>query len=539
MSDVSIWQRIGRTMTRWINTLFNTSATMGLAVEKWSTLTRREKTHVLRAYYNSNDLYLAVKTALEERAVVKSELLPLRNPTGQVVEFHVTHLWPGALPDAIPIESDSTFIEAQQAAIANIFKWGNWGTKKQLAARILARDGNLFLKAVQNDAGDRVYPQIIDVMDVVDFDLDERDVIVWIRIDVETTTRIGTKTKTVMHTEVWSKGDEDNLGTYQKWEHDKEWGIELEKLGTPDEELTLVDEWGIDWVPFVYAKFKDIGEKWGHAAIEDALDIVDEANRMATRLHRQLFTVNDVTWALEANMVDATGRPVPAPKILDADGNEVLEVGGIRFVRLPGNSKLVPLVPNVNFSASLAALESHLVGMERQLPEMAYGRLRDQSDVSGEAIRGKLKDAVARVEEARGNVETALVRMLQMCLTIGQNAGLEGFETNIIGVYDDDDFEFTIGEREVIPTSDQEKAQAYTALAPGSPLPEPVAMKLAGYDQVDIDEATALLDQKREQQEQAFSNSVLAGIDRLNRERETAGGETEDDPATELPPGAE
>jgi hypothetical protein len=58
--------------------------------------------------------------------------------------------------------------------------------------------------------------------------------------------------------------------------------------------------------------------------------------------------------------------------------------------------------------------------LQQDLPELAYNRISEASDLSGRALRYMLEAAVSRLLEARGNGEAAFVRANEMCLSIGQ-----------------------------------------------------------------------------------------------------------------------
>jgi hypothetical protein len=91
-----------------------------------------------------------------------------------------------------------------------------------------------------------------------------------------------------------------------------------------------------------------------------------------------------------------------------------------------GNTTLKQLVPNINYEAALHVLQDHMIELEGDLPELVLYRMSDGRDLSGRAVRLMLQPAIKRVEEARGNAESALMRADQMALTMGQNAGLWG-----------------------------------------------------------------------------------------------------------------
>ena len=63
----------------------------------------RNQYNYLRAYYLSNGLYDVLRESFREIGYTPEALRPLRNPAYRVVEFYAAKLWPGALPDALPI----------------------------------------------------------------------------------------------------------------------------------------------------------------------------------------------------------------------------------------------------------------------------------------------------------------------------------------------------------------------------------------------------------------------------------------------------
>lgn len=129
----------------------------------------------------------------------------------------------------------------------------------------------------------------------------------------------------------------------------------------------------------------------------------------------------------------------------------------MKFARLPGNSSLESLVPDLKYSEHLEILNAHMLELEQDLPELAYYRMRSQSrDLSGAAVRLLLSDAIDKVVEARGNAESGLVRANEMALTIGVKHGI--FDKGI-GSYENGDFEHSFAERDVITLSETEKRQ--------------------------------------------------------------------------------
>jgi hypothetical protein len=451
------WTRgLSTGLSQWVQGLYGVRpGTPYMARGPQGTATHVDLYRVLRAYYYSNNLYDQLRDLLRRQGIAAEALKPLRNPTYRVVEFHAGHLWPGQLPGALPIMADHQDIVE---LIEQVWKWSNWSSTKQVGARQLALFGDMFIKTAQTAARDRVFFQTIEPEQITDFDADERDFLTYVRIDVPMLRRNtdGT-TKAYQHVEIWDKA----TGMYRSWDAIDRPQTPTEELGKPTREETI-ESFGIDFIPITHAKFADIGEDRGMGAVVPALDKIDEANRQATRLAQMLFRHNNVTNALERSGIDPQGRPLPPVRVNDtdptADPQSLITLGDDTFVTLPGNTVLKQLVPNINYDAALHVLQDHMVELEQDLPELVMYRISESGNLSGRAVRLMLAPAIARLEEARGNGESAMIRANQMALTMGSNAGLWD-----VGTFDNGDFEHSFEERDVLPNDELERAQAQQA----------------------------------------------------------------------------
>lgn len=410
---------------------------------------------LLMAYYLNNGLYDDLAKRQYDQARWMPAMKALRNPAYRVVQFYVAKLWPGQLPRALPIEAAKSEIIQP---IHQVWEWSNWDARKQVAVKWLAIYGDLFVKVVQREDKSRVFFQLIEPKYVSDFDTDERGFLTYIRIDTPQNRRERDRLISFTHTEVW---DKEQL---RIWEHEKG-AVDIRELGTPKQSVPL-KALGINFVPVVHIKLRDIGEDRGVGAFTHALDKIDEANILATRLHQMVFRYNKPLWALAANQVDAMGRPLPAPRVAGAEqgaDSDTFDFGDDRLVRLPGNSSLQSMVPNINYAAALEILNAHMIELEKDMPELAYYRLRDMGNISGRAARMLLSDATDLLLEARGNAEAGLARADAMALTIGANAGL----FSGIGSYEAGDFGHSFIERPVIaiPKSEEAAGQLQEAQA--------------------------------------------------------------------------
>lgn len=446
----------------------------------------------LETYYLSNGLYDAINAANRHLAAVGGDkpesLKPLRNPANRVVEFYAAKLWPGTLPDALPIEAPNKRIVP---AIEQVWQWSNWNIEKQTCARWFATFGDLFIKvATKGDPIDRVFLQNIKPRYVTAFDADERGFVTWIRIDVPRTRRDAAgKAKPYTRTEVW------DLEQCRVWEHEQGAQAEIASLGVPKEQAPL-SAFGVDFVPFVWQPFRPIGDVRGVGAFTLALDKIDEVNRQATRLHQMLYRYNRALWASVRTGTDPQQRPLPPVKI-GPENRITQDNDDDTIINLPGSTDLKSLIPAIRYTEALQVLEAQMAELSRDLPELAYYDLRE-ADLSGKAIRLLLGDAVDRVTEARGNGEAALVRAHQMALTIGQSAGL--FKD--LGTYEKGDFAHEFRTRPILEIPQEERAVAIeTYTRAGVPLITALRYMGATDEEIVALEKDRLAEREAQQQE--------------------------------------
>jgi hypothetical protein len=377
---------------------------------------------LLKAYYYNNSLYDRMTTLLGSVGEATSEIKGLRNPAFRTVEFYVGHVWNGELT----IDPEST-TDTLITDMNTIWDWCNWKQRKSLAVRWCSLYGDLFIKVVRDDPGNHVGFQLINPETV---SLIKRDVlhgdVTYIRIDTPIETEIDAQTgfrtdlKVRMHTEEWDLKKD----TFKLWEHDKNVTTVTGKLGTPIESARISEEFGIDFLPFVHVMFRDVGENRGVGAFTLQIDKIDEVNRMATRLNHILYRYNRVLYALKSNSMDKDGRPIPAPQIGNTNTRRnqtddgTVELGGDRFIRLPGMASLELLVPQIDYSSHLNTIKNQMDELAEDLPEMEYYKMRDNADISARAVWYKMSPALKRAAEFRMIMDAALVKADKMALII-------------------------------------------------------------------------------------------------------------------------
>lgn len=418
---------------------------------------------VLKAYYDRRDLYGSIPNGPKGH----------RNPARRAVEFHASHLWPGDLPDALPIEAKSTAIIEP---IHQIWEWSNWAVKKQVFARHMGVYGNGFIRVAGVKERKRVWLELIDARFVTSFELDERGFIIMFRTD-KPRGKDSSYPRPHVLTEVWSKESQD----YRIWKHEKGIGEDLEKLaGNLVSRIILP----IDFVPIVHAPFMDDGDETrggrGVGVFEPYLDDIDEACRVGSRRNEVYFRYDRNTWALIHDNKDPEGNPMPAGRFnISAEGvgvgslgefagepePDTVELGNDKIIKLFGGGKLESLVPNVDWSAAKQADDDMMNWLAEELPELLYSELKEKGDLSGVALRRIMGAAIDRGVEARGSGERAIVRANQMALTYAQKLQLPGFEVDTIGTYENKDFEHKFKVRPLIPEEESERAATRKAVA--------------------------------------------------------------------------
>jgi hypothetical protein len=472
---------------------------------------------LLRALYAQNGLYAGTAQYLKDEGLWMPSLKAIGNPTNQVVEFYAAVL-PG--PDMV-IQSDNLNLAEP---IRKLWKWSNFDALRVVLARENAMLGDSFVKVVQNDARTRVYFQMIDPEYVVDFDVDARGNVVWIRIDVPRQRRLANGTlEPYTEIEVWSKAEQ----SYRLWEYDQRNGPvyslddDLARLKQPKVEMPLA-AFGIDFVPFVHIPFRRVpGEARGQAAVWPSIEKIVNLDLILTALHQNYFAYDRPTTTLESPSVTSSGLGAPPPMIkqgnIDDGQTNVINWGRDKLFRLPSGWTIKHTVPDINFAAGLAIVQDYWTMLVRERAELIWSMLAELgSNTSGVALKTMAAKAEAMGREARANWEQGVVRADMMGLTMMVGARLAEAS---IGSFDSPDpatsFDHAFEERPILPVVEMDEAQAELAKAQGfaawvaAGLPFVEAAQRAGYTE-----------------EEAAGLALLAAAD---VERNTVATQSEDD----------
>jgi len=420
----------------------------------------RDVASMLEGYYYANGLYVESG----------EDIKPIRNPVYRCVEFYTATVWPGPIETALPIETENT---ALTDLIRQVWLWSNWAVKKQYAIRQQATTGDVLFHVATNAAIDKVYIQVAQSKNITEFDVDEQGHIDYLRYDVELT---DDDDKTYWRTEVWDKEH-----GFRAWHHGDGPTKKTSSLSDPVEGPTSLAELGggIDFVPWVWAPFNDTGVSRGTPPFWSCIEKIDEVCRKATAVAQMMNRYKKPKWEVRANAVADDGTPIPPPKFTENSDNTVTIGDDEAAYLMPGNSSLTALVPDIHWENYLASIRADTDELTRDLPEIQWSAMMDKADLSGKAVERMLSSAVSRAVEARGNIETALVRADKMALTIGKNLKLDGFDA-LDGDYDSGAFDHKFAERDVLPMSVFDRIENVAMAVNEAQIPLPIALKKYG-----------------------------------------------------------
>jgi hypothetical protein len=436
----------------------------------WDSLERRAQLDLMDEYYSNNSLYESTRLLKHYLAVWNEDIRPLRSPVNRSVEFFVSKI---AIGEPAIASKGAGVVDA----VTKVMEWSNFQIQKPLQVRTMSKFGDLFRKVVSENG--KVWHEIVDTKEVTAFSEDVRGFLTTIRID--TPWEHG-KTRT----EYWTV--EGNVPYMAVWIHSlgEHFSIEQIQDALDPEQYVPLAKMGIDFIPFVRSTFRNNGtDKWGMNCVEHSLVKVDEANRQATRLHQTLFRYNKPLWGVFANQVLPDGSPVAPPKFKQGTNTDKTEaeLRDNSVLYFPGMSTIESLIPQIDYTAALAILNSQERELEKDLPELLYYAMTPESNLSGEAIRNLLGAAVDRATQAQSNYVEGTIRANQMAMTIGSFQGI----FSGLGDFDSGATKHSIRFGEQFPIGAGEKASTLASLVNALGQENlKLAMKLSGYAEEEI-----------------------------------------------------
>jgi hypothetical protein len=413
------------------------------------------------------------------------------NPAYRLGEFYKAHIWGGRLdpeagdgsniPSALPIITDNPSI---RPAIAMLWQWSNWQTKKDVNTLKGTIFGDAVVKVIDDPEHEKVYlkginPATLKTVDLDPFGNVKGYEIIEERLDPR---RSNAQIK-VLYREVCSR-DGDNV-VYQTY-------LDNDLYAWDDDGVA---EWAIPYgfVPVVLVQHNDAGFNWGWSELHPGLSKFREVDDLSSKLSDQI-----------RKMVDAPAllAGVSAPKNTletTSAGRKLLSdpEGGreeLPALYAPAGSSFTPMVSSLSIAEAANYIKDILKSIEEEYPELSDNLHNIQGDISGRALRINREPVEDKIAERRARYDNALVRAQQMALSIGGYRKYQSFASFNLDSYKQGALDHSIGERPAFrkdPTDDLDteslfwdvanKARAF-GMSPAQ------FLRREGWEQKEIDE---------------------------------------------------
>jgi len=341
---------------------------------------RKVRYDILWSQYE-NTVYRSIHswaTTYKTRYALYRYIRSVYNPAYRLGEFWKAHLWGGALdPEAgedgcLPLETAN---EALRPFVAELWKWSNWATRKDIVSLQGAVYGDVILRVVDNTELGKVYIENLYPGLITELDKDPFGHIKGYTLEEERPHPIHGRPVTYKET---AERDGDNV-IYRTFLNDQ-------PFAWNDVASEWVEPYG--FIPMVHIQHNDVGLGWGWSELHPARSKMHELDDLASMLSDQLRKSVNAKWLftgvkatspdLAMETTETTARPEPGR-----------EEEAALYASDPA-AKAFPLVYPLDVEGALLHLQEILKDFERDYPELKFDTLRVGGEVSGRALRNVL-----------------------------------------------------------------------------------------------------------------------------------------------------
>ena len=488
-----------------IRSIFLTPAPEGPASNTWQSDRLNRYTRYWNLY--SNTAYTDIASYLDafgEDQRLYKWTRGLRSPVYRYVEFYASNTWGGILDPkagetgALPIITD---YESIRPAIAKLWQWSNWSSKRVLAVRYGAALGDCFIKVRDNPAAKKVYLQTIYPSQVTDILWDDFGNIKMIKIERTDYESINGVINQYKYTEVH--------------EHPSVWGGTNTRISTYRNDALFAfgsnsaAQWELpyDFVPVVHIPHIDVGMGFGATGFRSVERKIADADAVSSQLSDQIGkSLNTPIVLLGALPGDYTieNKPGQVPVVYISDPNVKIE----------------KLIYDMNLQQALMVLNAQMDDIKNDLPELSL-REAVRSGMSSDALGQVYGDVIANIQNRRADYDAGLVRAQMMALAIGgiRRYGKE-FSRFSLDSYANGRLDHSIGKRPILPHSNMESLQEEiaqwnaTVLAESVMGTEAALREVMGYDDKQVE--LALKSKEQDLEMAAKSSGNVTGNNKSN-----------------------
>lgn len=508
-SLVGYWTRLMTAVQTGIQT-YNEKALKPIEGAGWDTYEYRLSRIDLDDHSVNNTLYSDSTTSAAVHKL-KEKLYKFTrgefNPVARLIEIIVSMVFGGYLDTkdlsggALPVVTENKSVID---AILKLFKWSNFAELKSLYVRWAATYGYDFLKVVDEPDKGRVRLEIVHPGKVREWALDAVGnitayVIEYVRDeepDIASEkpsflSSIITKPTTYVYTEKATKLP-DGMIHYETLKDGKSFAFFKDTNGQP------VSEWDMPYgvMPMVIAQYKDVGLRTGVNAFHHVRSKIDQINDAMSLIHDQMRKSVNAVWYF------AGVRAASEINLDQTDASGTKRKDTFPALYGPENSEPHAMIANLPLDQALAVIEAMKADVRYDLPELELSTLREKGgDFTGPGVATVLLDAIGRLTEARANLEGALVRIIQIALTVGGVQGYEGFESITADSYDNGELDFYFKPRPIIPDTLAKEARIMS-IQKAATLPsafQRLVLKELDFAQTEIDDVITEAEAEKQQ----------------------------------------
>lgn len=368
------------------------------------------------------------------------------NPANRLGIFWQTHLYGGRLDmritgnvdSAIPIEEiNSGKLDLIRPALQNLWRWSNWGSKKDLYTLYGTVFGDVGIKIVDDTEKSRVYFEVLHPSSIKEVDRDAHGFVKAYHLEE---VRLNENGKKVVFEEIVTrgKGDEVNYSTLKDGKFYAWNGI--------------ASQWKANYgyVPFLATQHIDVGMNWGWSEFHAARPFIQEVDDLASLLHDHIRKMVNPVWLFSGVRKPSSNQVYSETTASTARPEQLRE----EIPALFGSegAKADPLIANMDIRAVSEAIDRVLQHVVDSFPELKMDLFDAPGEISGRALRLKRQPVETKGEIRQATYNADMVRAQQMAMTIGGIRGYEGYEGIDIGSFDRGDIDHRIIQKRMFST---------------------------------------------------------------------------------------
>jgi len=450
---------------------------------------------VLESYYD-NEMYTSSRinsgaaTAKSINGLYRN-VRPIYNALRRAVDIYPGHIYPGAFtndglalpdgtPSCVPFASDTD--EALRLASSAVLGWGNWGSERYAVCRQLALLGDIFGEIQIDYERGKVYPKFHHPSLVADIEWNGSGDIIMYRLDIpmfDEATKTSYRYGKIVTKETVTTLYNERLHSYdgEDPESDNVFGF-------------CYAAWG---------QFRNVGGQHGASLLDGVRGKIDQLNSIVSSTHDYIHKFANQGLVIAAKEGRAGFEAAMARKVKAGPTDEMTNPQAGReelpYLFAPEGTTFFKPIENLGLAEAVPYLDSLRQEIEADLPEATMEeRISQHPQVSGVALRMMFPGVDRRVQEAQGNADATLVKLMQMGVSIGGHLARSEwggsltdtqklFQPFDVASYDRGELWMTLLPRPLFPLTTMDRISAAAAM---EALRTKTAMMLAGLDEETI-----------------------------------------------------